>query len=291
MELRQLDHFVRVAERGSFTAAAQEVRIVQSALSTSIRNLERELGAALFERTTRRVLLTEAGRALLPTARRMLADASTAREQIASVAGVHSGHLAVGTMQTLTAVDLPAELASFHRAHPGVQITVWDALVSELLDAVVAGELDLAYVAPEEPLPKGLTSFTEWREELVLATSPDHPMSGSASVDLCDLDDEPFVMCRAGMGLEIAISRLVAQCQLEKRIACRVTQMSVLVDLVRHGIGVAILPRPLVEAAGLPCVPLIQEGAERTVMLIARSPEPVNPAAVSLLNHLTITDH
>lgn len=290
MELRQLEHFVRVAERGSFTAAAQAVRIVQSALSTSIRNLERELGAPLFERTTRRVLLTDAGRALLPTARRMLADAATAREQIASVAGLRSGHLAVGTMQTLSAIDLPAELAAFHRTHPGVQITVWDALVSELLDAVVAGELDLAYVAPEEPLPKGLASFTEWREDLVLATCPEHPMAGSAAVDLCDLDDEPFVMCRSGMGLEIAIRRLVAQCQLEKRIACRVTQMSVLVDLVRHGIGVAILPRPTAENAGLCCVPLVQEGAERSVMLVARAPEPINPAAVALLNHLAATD-
>jgi DNA-binding transcriptional LysR family regulator len=79
MELRQIEHFLAVVRHGSFTAAAQEIHIVQSALSASVRKLEAELGVPLFERTTRRVMLTEAGRALLPAAHRLLADALAAR--------------------------------------------------------------------------------------------------------------------------------------------------------------------------------------------------------------------
>lgn len=286
MDLRQLEHFLAVAEHGSFTAAAREVMIVQSALSTSVRNLEQDLGTPLFERTTRRVLLTEAGRTLLPVARRVLAEAAAARDQVAAVAGLRAGQVAVGTLQTLTSVDLPAELAAFHRAHPGVRITVRDALVPDLVAAVADGELDLAYVAPEDPLPHGVQVFTEWQEELVLTTGPDHRLAATASVDLSTLESEPFVVARAGTGLEATIRRLFSEHGLQRRVGCRVTQMSVLVELVRHGLGVTILPRPMVERAGLPCVPIVQPGAIRTVQLIGRAPEPVNPAAAALLKHL-----
>ncbi len=286
MDLRQLEHFLAVAEQGSFTAAAREVMIVQSALSTSVRNLERDLGTPLFERTTRRVLLTEAGRTLLPVARRVLAEAVAARDQVAAVAGLRAGQVSVGTLQTLTSVDLPAELSAFHRAHPGVRITVRDALVPELVAAVADGELDLAYVAPEDPLPHGVRVFTEWQEELVLTTGPDHRLATTDSVDLSTLESEPFVVARAGTGLEATIRRLFSEHGLQRRVGCQVTQMSVLVDLVRHGLGVAILPRPMVERAGLPCVPIVQPGAIRTVQLIGRTPEPINPAAAALLKHL-----
>lgn len=122
MEIRQLRHFMAVITHGSFTAAARAELIVQSALSTSVRNLERELGADLFERTGRRVVLTEAGRALLPSARTVLAGTDAAREAVAAVSGLATGRVRIGTIQTLTCVDLAAELAAFHRLWPGVQI-------------------------------------------------------------------------------------------------------------------------------------------------------------------------
>ncbi|WSD67549.1 LysR family transcriptional regulator [Streptomyces sp. NBC_01591] len=115
MELRQLRHFMAVVTHGGFTAAARAELIVQSALSTSVRNLERELGAELFDRTGRRVVLTEAGRALLPSARSVLAGTEAAREAVAAVAGLVTGRVRVGTIQTLTCVDLAAELAAYHR--------------------------------------------------------------------------------------------------------------------------------------------------------------------------------
>jgi DNA-binding transcriptional LysR family regulator len=157
---------------------------VQPALSASVRNLERELGAGLFDRTGRRVVLTEAGRALLPQARALLAGAEEARQAVAAVTGLAVGRVAIGTIQTLTCVDLPAELATFHRRFPGVQVSVRDAPVGELAEALRAGELDLAHLVPDAgTLPEGLTPYASWEEELVLITAPGPPRRGRADAD------------------------------------------------------------------------------------------------------------
>ncbi|MFI7688442.1 LysR family transcriptional regulator [Nonomuraea sp. NPDC049655] len=288
MELRQLRHFVAVTTHGSFTAAARAELIVQSALSTSIRKLERELGADLFERTGRRPVLTPAGHAFLPAARALLADAAAAADAVSAVSGLATGRVAIGTIQTLTSVDLPAELAAFHRLRPGIQISVRDAPVAGLLDALLARELDLAYLALDgAELPAGLAVFDSWEEELVLMTSPDHRLAGAERALLSELTEEPFVDFKAGTGLETAVRRLAAGCGLHRQITCEVTQIRLLVDLVRAGIGVAIVPRRVAEQEGLPTVRIRQPDPARTVVLAGRAPVPTNPAAAALLAHLT----
>ncbi|MFF0863604.1 LysR family transcriptional regulator [Nonomuraea sp. NPDC003560] len=288
MELRQLRHFVAVTTHGSFTAAARAELIVQSALSTSVRKLERELGADLFERTGRRPVLTPAGHAFLPAARALLADAAAAGDAVSAVSGLATGRVAIGTIQTLTSVDLPAELAAFHRLRPGIQISVRDAPVAGLLDALLARELDLAYLALDgAELPAGLAVFDSWEEELVLMTSPDHRLAGAGRALLSELTEEPFVDFKAGTGLETAVRRLAAGCGLHRQITCEVTQIRLLVDLVRAGIGVAIVPRRVAEQEGLPTVRIRQPDPARTVVLAGRAPVPANPAAAALLAHLT----
>ncbi|MFI9807035.1 LysR family transcriptional regulator [Streptomyces sp. NPDC052301] len=288
MEMRQLRHFMAVVTEGSFTAAARAELIVQSALSTSVRNLERELGADLFDRTGRRAVLTEAGRALLPQARALLAGAQAARDAVAAVAGLSTGRVSIGTIQTLTCVDLPAELAAFHQEHPGIQVSVRDATVGELTEALRAGELDLAFLAPDaHELPEGLHLYADWHEDLVLITAPGHPLAEAGRTLIRDLADEPFVDFRAGTGLETAVRRLAAHCGLERRITCDVTQIGLLVELVRAGIGVAFVPRAIGERAGLPCVRIRQPEPGRRVVLAGRGARPRNPAAVALVRHLT----
>ncbi|MFJ8922608.1 LysR family transcriptional regulator [Streptomyces sp. NPDC102415] len=288
MEIRQLRHFMAVLTHGSFTAAARAELIVQSALSTSVKNLERELGAELFDRTGRRVVPTEAGLALVPAARAVLAGTEAARDAVSAVSGLHSGRVRVGTIQTLTCVDLAAELAVFHRLRPGVQISLREATTPDLIEAVRAGELDLAYLAPDAAgLPDGISAFATWHEELVLITAPGHPLASAGRTLIEDLADEPFVDFRAGTGLETAVRRLAGHCGLERRITCDVTQIRLLVDLVRAGIGVAIVPRRIGEEAGLPCISIRQPEPGRTVVLVGRAPAPRNPGARALLEQLT----
>src|SRR5450755_745168 len=132
MELRQLAHFLAVAEARHFTRAATRVHVTQSSLSSSIRSLERELGSDLFVRSTRRVELTEAGRALLPAARRSVAAAEEGRDAVAGVRGLVRGQLAIGAIATVGPVNLPALLARYHRRHPAVAIRMHHAGVASL---------------------------------------------------------------------------------------------------------------------------------------------------------------
>src|ERR1700753_1248585 len=126
MELRQLAVFVAVAEEGSFTRAADRLHVVQSAVSAGVRNLERELGASLFDPSAPRVQLTDAGNALLPEARTTLAAATAARDAVDAVRGGIRGTVLLGTMQAqgMRAIDVPGLLAEFRQEHPHVEVRI-----------------------------------------------------------------------------------------------------------------------------------------------------------------------
>ena len=201
MEFRQLSHFVAVAEDGSFTRAARRLSYVQSALSVSVQALERELSVRLFDRTTHRVVLTDAGQALLPAARRALAAAEEMRDIAAAVTGVLRGTLRVGIMQTVPFADVPGLLGTFRREHPDVEIQVRPAPggSAALVEELRQGGLDIVFVARPD-LPAGLTAIPLGSEELVLVTAPDTALPGRGPVPLGRLADARFVDFPAGWG-------------------------------------------------------------------------------------------
>jgi DNA-binding transcriptional LysR family regulator len=291
MELRQVEHFLAVVEHGSFTAAARATRIVQSALSTSIRNLEHELGTALFERTTRRVTVSQAGQAFLPRARRVVAESTAAVEAVRAVAGLHRGRVAIGMIQWLGPVDLPAELSTFHRRYPDIQINVLNAPVSELLERLRNGTLDLAYLAMDGPLPDDLAGRPVFDEDLLLIMPPEHPLAGQRRVRWAELDDEQFVDFAEGTTVTGIVRRVSAQLGLSRRIVGQVTQLDLQLALVRNGLGVAIVQGTLAASAhGVAVAELVEPRVHWQVSLTSRSPGPVNPAAVALLGHLSGQD-
>lgn len=285
MELRQLEHFVAVAKYLSFSRAARAVYIVQSSLSASIRRLERELGTPLFERTTHKVALTRAGSALLPIAQRVLMDVRTAREAVATVTAMLHGTVNIGTIQMLTWVDWPTALSKFHQAYPGVEISLHEAPVDELLDGLLAGDLDLAYIARDRrPLPEAITALTTRDEELVVVTALGHPLARHDQVSLTDLQHEAFIDFQAGSGLQTVIERLCQQAHLQRRITFRVTQLELLISLVGADLGIAILPAPIAERTELAYIRIALPRPHRTVSLVTRTPQPSNPVAIAFLN-------
>jgi DNA-binding transcriptional LysR family regulator len=292
MELRQVEHFRAVVEHGSFTAAARSARIVQSALSTSIRKLERELGAPLFERTTRRVALSEAGRAFLPHARRVLAEAEAATDAVGAVAGLRRGRVAIGTIQWLGPVDLPAELSAFHRHHPGIHLTVLNVPVDALVDRLRNGELDLAYLASDRALPDGLAGRTVYRERLRLIMPLGHPLATRRQVRWAELHDESLVLFAEGSAVTAIVRRVCTQLGVRQRVVGQVTQVDLQLALVRHGLGVAVVQGTLAGSTdGVAVADLVDPDIRWAVSLAARAPGPVNPAAVVLRDHLTAATH
>jgi DNA-binding transcriptional LysR family regulator len=246
VEIRQLDHFVAAAEEGHFSRAAERSNIVQSGLSASIRALEAELGTRLFDRTTRRVALTESGRALLPEARRVLGAATAAREAVAGVEGLMRGTLSIGIMQLLVAVRLPALLAGFRTLHPGVDIRLRQAGTTVLLQEVREGRLELAFASFPDPAPPGLVGHELLNEAMMLACSSEHPLAGRATVRLADLRDEPFVDGHPAWGIRMSSDRAFRDAGIERHVAFAVNDMPTVLDLVAHNLGVALLPRSLV---------------------------------------------
>ncbi|MEO3876221.1 LysR family transcriptional regulator [Nonomuraea sp. B12E4] len=291
MELRQLEHFLAVAKHGRFTAAAREVLIVQSALSTSIRNLERELGAPLFDRATRRVVLTPAGREVIPLARRMVADAEAVRDVVAAVAGLRTGRVSVGAIQSLAHVDLPAELARFRRTHPGVHVEVRDTVVDELVEALRLGQLDLAYLVLGGAVPGGLTVHHVFADELVVIAGPGHPFVRRDQVSLAEASREPLVGFGPGTALAQRIRQLFMDHGLRARFVAQTNQLDLQAGLVRNGHGVAIVTRSRADRSGLPAATLVQPKVEWRVALATRTPRPANPVADALLRHLIDAPH
>jgi DNA-binding transcriptional LysR family regulator len=243
MELRQLEHFVAAAEERHFTRAARRLHIVQSGLSASIRALERELDAPLFVRSTRRVELTQAGHALLPEARRTLAAAQAATDAVAAVQGLLRGTLAVGTMQILPpSVDLLAVLGRFHADHPGVELRLRQAGTGTLLDEVRNGALDLALVAPVGRPPNEITMRHLASDPLLVACAPTHPLATRDQVELAELAGERFVDFQPDWGLRMLLDQTFAAAGLERSSALEVNDVPSLLELVAHGLGVALVP-------------------------------------------------
>jgi DNA-binding transcriptional LysR family regulator len=246
MELRHLEYFVAVAEERNFTRAADRLHIVQSAVSSSIKSLERELGTPLLERTSRRVSLTDAGAALLPKARGVLEAARDAQDAVDQVRGGLRGTVRIGTMTSVNLVDIPALLGRYHQRYPEVdlQLTASPSSGSQTIaEKVAEGRFDLAFVSVPGRAPAGIVLRELAADDLALVVGSGHRLAGRRRVPITELADETFVEFPAGYGNRIVADRAFAAAGLGRRIAVEITNIAEGADYVRRGLGIALLPR------------------------------------------------
>ena len=250
MELRQLETFVAVAEEASFTRASDRLHVVQSAVSAGVRKLERELGVTLFERSTHRVRLSDAGRALLPEARRTLAAAAAAREAVDQVRGGLRGTVVLGTMQAqaMHTVNVPGLLAAFQARYPDVTVNVRHAGGSSAMaDEVREGRLDLAFVAlPGRHWP-GLELVALGREPVALAVPVGHRLAGRTAVELAELSQETMIDLPTGWGTRMATDRSFAAAGVRRTVAYEVNDTASVIEFIRHGLAIGMLPPSFVD--------------------------------------------
>ena len=245
MELRHLEYFVAVADERSFTRAAARLHVVQSGVSAAVKALEHELDAPLLERTSKRVALTDAGAALLPKARATLDAARAARDAVDEVRGGLRGTLRIGTLTSVGLIDLPALLGSFHRAHPDVmiQLTVSTRGSLGLTEALTDGSLDLAIVSVPGRAPVGVHIRQLLTVPLELVVPAGHRLARLEQRRIADLADEPFVDFPIGYGNRTVVDRAFAAAGVDRHVAVEVIDIGTGAGFVRHGLGVAILPR------------------------------------------------
>ncbi|MFF4310835.1 LysR family transcriptional regulator [Streptomyces sp. NPDC001507] len=248
MELRQLEYFVAVAEERNFTRAAERVRISQSGVSAQIRQLERELGAELFDRSARTVTLTVAGQAALDYARAALTAAGAVGQAVGEVTGLIRGRLTVGMVIGCTLTPLFDALAAFHGAHPGVELLLLEDGSDRLVDGVRSGAVDLALVGTASATPDGLEALTVISERIVAAVPAGHPLAGRERLALRDLTSHPIVCMPTGTGLRAVFDQACATQNLRPTIALQASAPDAIVDLAARGLGVAVLSESMAAA-------------------------------------------
>ncbi|MFC1444279.1 LysR family transcriptional regulator [Streptacidiphilus sp. N1-10] len=288
MELRQLEYFVAVAEERHFTRAAKRLQVAQSGLSASIRTLERELGAALFLRSTRSVEVTPAGQALLVEARRALSASHAAKDAVAAVQGLLRGSLSIGSLQCLHVVHLPAVLARFSAAYPGLEIRLRQGGSNELTEEVRTGRLDLAFVSRPAGSPEGVLVEPLADEPLVLACGPDHPLAARSAVEPADLGQEQFVDFHQDWGTRDLADQVLGAAGVDRRVALEVTDVHSLLDLVAFGLGVALVPQSFAAKTDqVRFLPLAgPTGPLPPWQTVSVTGDPVSPAAAALLREV-----
>ncbi|MBA2947033.1 LysR family transcriptional regulator [Streptomyces himalayensis] len=275
MQFQQLQYFVAVAETRHFTRAAELVHVAQPSLSQQIRALERELGADLFLRARGNISLTDAGEALLPLARRILADADTARQEVQELAQLRRGRLRLGATPSLCTGMLPDVLREFHDRYPGIRLMIEESGSHDLVRELARGALDLALIVLPLPTPSpALTTVEVLREDLVVVSSPDAAAPGRGGrVRIADLEGERLVMFRHGYDLrELTVAACRAE-GFEPDFAVEGGEMDAVLGFVRAGLGVAVVPHMVAERSGrgLRVTPLARPGLHRTIALAHRS--------------------
>jgi DNA-binding transcriptional LysR family regulator len=245
IDLKQLMHFVTVAEERHFTRAATRLDVAQSTISSSVRSLERELGAPLFVRTTRRVELTDAGTALLPDARRTLAAADAARARVAAVTGLQTGKVTVGIGKTLHH-DVANGLERFSAAHPGIDVDLHQAGSMELIEAVGDGRLDFAPLGLVEALPESAREMVQvievHEEPMMFACSRSHRLAERKTVRLAEVADERFADLGHDWAIRIVNDRAFSELGQPRRVAFETNDVDELLEVVGRGLGVAVVP-------------------------------------------------
>ena len=281
-------YVVAVAETDSFTRAAERCLVVQSALSHQIARLERELGARLFERTSRRVSLTPAGAAFLPAARQCLEAADRAAAEVAAAVGEVRGRLAVGVIPTVTAVDIPSALRDFHVRYPQVRIRLKVGASDDLVEKVKGGCLDVAFLGlPVSAQPQGVAIHELARDSLVAVVAADHPLASEESVSLRRLVAEPFVDLPAGTAARLQTDEAFEAAGLVRDVAYEVTTADYTARLVAPGLAIALVPRAWAPSlAGVTIVPVVD--APQRVEYAIWGRETRTPAAAAFLEILKI---
>jgi LysR family hydrogen peroxide-inducible transcriptional activator len=248
MEVHQLRYFVAAAELGNLSRAAERCRIAQPSLSQQLIRLEENLGVRLFDRLGRGVAITDAGRALLPRARRILQDVEDAQANLRREASGAPRSLMVGAIPTMAPYLLPPALKSLGTIFPDCQISVREALTETLIEAVEHNQIDCALMST--PVESDLLAMKVIGEEdLLIAIPASHPLAGQSHISLTELRGQPAVTLEEMHCLGRQIEGFCSSRHLGRTVVCRSTQLQTIVELVSLGAGYSIVPE-MTAAAG-----------------------------------------
>ena len=293
IDVRRLQVLAEVARQGSFNRAAAELRLTPSAVSQQISALERTVGAAVVERSTRGVELTEAGRLLVETAEAVTAELTRTEKELDRLANARTDRMTVATFTSGGQRLLPAALRRLAAERPGVEFTVLEREPEDSLPHVRSGAADLALVyhfdgpPPVRPGDRSGLIWTPLMDDPMFIVLPaTHRHAGRDTLRIADLADERWVHGCLEMG--DTLDHYAAMAGFQPRVACRGTDYVFAQSLVRAEVGISMIPQVALVAdqGGLVAVPLTPPGPTRYVGVVTarrRRPDPLTDALLRSL--------
>ncbi|MDN3295898.1 LysR family transcriptional regulator [Streptomyces ficellus] len=246
----RLAYFAAVARHEHVTRAAHDLGVPQSTLSRAVVRLERDLGVTLFARKGRTVCLTPAGRTLLASAERALAEVERAADAVRADADPSAGRVAFGFLHTMGSETVPGLIRAFRVDHPKVRFTLVQNYGEAMIERLRAGELDLCLTSPVPDAPDLVARRLD-EQRLRLVVPDDHRLAGRKRVRLAEAADETFVTLEPGYGLRRITDDLCEEAGFTPRVAFEGEEAETLRGLVAAGLGVALLPPPAVPRPGV----------------------------------------
>jgi LysR family carnitine catabolism transcriptional activator len=240
--LRQIEGFLLASETHSFSRAAESMRISQSAFSQLIRELETSLGVRLFDRTTRRVTMTEAGEAMYRKMSGAIDAIDEACDEAQAISRIERGHLTLGTLSSLAAGLVTRTLGRLRRDYPGITVSLQEAGNGEIVSRVAKGELDLAVCAQTDNAP-GLTFKPFFDDELVIAAPNDHRLAAAGSIKWSDLDGESVVMAQQPSATYDHVAARIAENNIALTTEYDTATLFTGLSMARSGFGLTFVSR------------------------------------------------
>ncbi|MCW8890471.1 MAG: LysR family transcriptional regulator [Sedimenticola sp.] len=283
MDINELKAFLAVAETESFSLAGEQLHLTQPAVSKRVASLESELNTRLFDRISRNISLTEAGRQLLPRAQQMLYELEDIRRSISNLTGEVSGTLTMGTSHHIGLRRLPPALKHYSRRYPQVQLDIRFMDSETACSAVQHGGLELAIVTlPTEPLAN-LTTQPIWEDPLLFVASCEHPLAGQQQVTLKDLVDYPAVLVAQGTYTRRILEQALEPLGLQLQIGMATNYFETLKMMVSIGLGWSLLPESMTEDPELKVLAVSELKLSRTLGAVTHTNRSLSNAARAMV--------
>ncbi|POR40447.1 MAG: LysR family transcriptional regulator [Oxalobacteraceae bacterium] len=285
LNLHLLRFFATVAQTGSFSRAAEELHVSQPAISQGVRDFELQVGCRLLDRGARGVRPTREGEALLRHAKTLFAMERAAEEELYALRGLGSGMLRIGASTTIATYMIPTYLGIFHRAYPGVELSIISANTRAIVALLIEHAIDVALV--EGPVEEPSIVSEAWRQdEMVLIASPDHAFANAAEpIDPARISEEIFIVREPGSGSREIVSEALSAnkiCPIRRLV---VGSTEAIKQLVASGLGVAMVSvatiRDQISIGTIVVVPVRDLRIERILWRLSVVGRLSNPATVA----------
>lgn len=279
MTLQQFEAFVQIAKTGSFTKAGQKLSLTQSAISHVIASFESELGFTLLYRNRGGINLTAEGKRIFEYALDILNKTELIKQEARSVLGIESGVLKVGCFPSASSKILPDIILNYQKKYPKIDLEIFEGSYNEIETWISNGIIDLGFSAT---CPKGLEFIPLWKDNLIVITNKNHPLSLEEIISIREIESQPFIMPKSGC--DLLIKAIFKENDIKPNVKFEIEDNNAILAMVSKGIGVSIVPEMALNfnTFELGAIKLSPEYF-RKIGILTRSFNTASPAALSFI--------